>query len=212
MFICVFVFKKKYPTNSLQFSCYRLSWSAGARTSRYMWNILLSSKTVSCLSSVPDLSEYRVWLGASDIREGAPDWSNRQEVSIAHVICGPEGSSLALIRLSKWVPGKTISKIYRCIFVCVCVRARCWSCCVPSRPALPADNVHTIQLPVAGCSIPEGRLCKMYGWGETKGIDILYSTSTAAVVSKSTLQVSQVANISHVFAFPLLQDSIIRDF
>ena len=86
-----------------------------------MWNILLSSKTVSCLSSVPDLSEYRVWLGVSDIREGAPDWSNRQEVSIAHVICGPEGSSLALIRLSKWVPGKTISKIYWCIYVCVCV-------------------------------------------------------------------------------------------
>ncbi|XP_071357039.1 hepatocyte growth factor isoform X1 [Trachinotus anak] len=91
-----------------------------------------------CFSScVPDLSEYRVWLGVSDIREGPPDWSKRQEVTIAHVICGPEGSSLALIRLSK--------------------------------PALPADNVHTIQLPVAGCSIPEGTICKMYGWGETKG-------------------------------------------
>ncbi|KAA8590191.1 hypothetical protein FQN60_014125 [Etheostoma spectabile] len=91
-----------------------------------------------CFSScVPDLSEYRVWLGVSDIREGAPDWSRRQEVNIAHVICGPEGSSLALIRLSK--------------------------------PALPADNVHTLQLPVAGCSIPEGTTCKMYGWGETKG-------------------------------------------
>ncbi|TKS73369.1 Hepatocyte growth factor Hepatopoietin-A [Collichthys lucidus] len=91
-----------------------------------------------CFSScVPDLSEYRVWLGVSDIQEGSPDFSMRQEVSITHVICGPEGSSLALIRLSK--------------------------------PALPADNVHTIQLPVDGCSIPEGRLCKMYGWGETKG-------------------------------------------
>lgn len=66
-----------------------------------MENILLSIKSVLCLSSVPDLSEYRVWLGVSDIREGAPDWSKRQEVSIAHVICGPEGSSLALIRLSK---------------------------------------------------------------------------------------------------------------
>uniref|UniRef100_A0A8C2WTF0 Hepatocyte growth factor n=1 Tax=Cyclopterus lumpus TaxID=8103 RepID=A0A8C2WTF0_CYCLU len=91
-----------------------------------------------CFSScVPDLSEYRVWLGVSDIQEGTPDWSKRQEVNIAHVICGPEGSSLALIRLSK--------------------------------PALPADNVHTLQLPVAGCSIPEGTICKMYGWGETKG-------------------------------------------
>lgn len=37
------------------------------------------------------------------------------------------------------------------------------------RPARPADNVHTVQLPVAGCSIPEGKFCKMYGWGETKG-------------------------------------------
>uniref|UniRef100_A0A8C7XRA7 Hepatocyte growth factor n=1 Tax=Oryzias sinensis TaxID=183150 RepID=A0A8C7XRA7_9TELE len=89
------------------------------------------------LSVVPDLSEYRVWLGVSDIREGAFDLSKRQEVSIAHVICGPNNSSLALLRLSK--------------------------------PALPADNVHTIQLPVAGCSIPEGTVCKMYGWGETKG-------------------------------------------
>ncbi|XP_011474510.1 hepatocyte growth factor [Oryzias latipes] len=91
-----------------------------------------------CFSScVPDLSEYRVWLGVSDIREGAFDLSKRQEVSIAHVICGPNNSSLALLRLSK--------------------------------PALPAENVHTIQLPVAGCSIPEGTVCKMYGWGETKG-------------------------------------------
>ncbi|KAM9754817.1 hepatocyte growth factor isoform 1-T1 [Menidia menidia] len=91
-----------------------------------------------CFSScVPDLSEYRVWLGVTDIREGPPDWSKGQEVSIANVICGPDGSSLALLRLSK--------------------------------PALPADNVHTIQLPLAGCSIPEGTICKMYGWGETKG-------------------------------------------
>lgn len=67
-----------------------------------MRNILFSViVSVLCLSSVPDLSEYQVWLGVSDIREGAPDWSKRQEVSIAHVICGPEGSSLALIRLSK---------------------------------------------------------------------------------------------------------------
>ncbi|KAK0143369.1 Hepatocyte growth factor [Merluccius polli] len=91
-----------------------------------------------CFSScVPDLSEYRVWLGVSDLREGAPDWSNRQEISIANVICGPEGSNLALIRLAN--------------------------------PALPAENVHTVQLPVAGCSIPDGTMCKVYGWGETKG-------------------------------------------
>lgn len=106
-----------------------------------------------CFSScVPDLREYRVWLGVSNIQEGAPDWSRRQEVRIAHVICGPEGSSLALIRLSK--------------------------------PALPADNVHTIQLPVAGCSIPEGTMCSMYGWGETKGTghdDVLKAVSLPIV-------------------------------
>lgn len=69
-----------------------------------------------------------------------------------------------------------------------------------SRPALPADNVHTIQLPVAGCSIPEGTICKMYGWGETKGTDIVYSTFTAAVVY---IQVSQVCNILHIYCiFP----------
>ena len=56
-----------------------------------------------CVSSVPDLSEYQVWLGVSDLREEAADWSTRQEISIAHVICGPEGSNLALIRLARWV-------------------------------------------------------------------------------------------------------------
>ncbi|XP_054633082.1 hepatocyte growth factor [Dunckerocampus dactyliophorus] len=104
-----------------------------------------------CFSScVPDLSGYRVWLGVSNIEES--DWSTRQEVSIAQVICGPEGSSLALIRLSK--------------------------------PALPADNIHTIQLPVDGCSIPEGTICKMYGWGETKGTghdDVLKAVSLPIV-------------------------------
>lgn len=88
-----------------------------------MWNILWSIDSFFRIFSVPDLSEYQVWLGVSDIREGAPDWSKTQEVSIAHVICGPEGSSLALIRLSKWVPGKIISKInyiYTCVCVCMC--------------------------------------------------------------------------------------------
>lgn len=61
-------------------------------------------QSVWWLSSVPDLSEYRVWLGVSDIWSGSPDSFKRQEISIAHVICGPEGSSLALIRLSQWVP------------------------------------------------------------------------------------------------------------
>lgn len=53
---------------------------------------LLRVACVWCLSSVPDLRDYRVLLG---------DSFNRQEISIAHVICGPEGSSLALMRLSQ---------------------------------------------------------------------------------------------------------------
>jgi len=61
-----------------------------------------------------------------------------------------------------------------------------------SRPALPADNVHTIQLPLAGCSIPEGTICKMYGWGETKGTNILCCTLTTAVLN--------LLSTSHKFA------------
>lgn len=111
----------------------QMHWCGGSLI-REEW--VLSDR--QCFSScVPDLSEYSVWLGVSDIREGAADLLKKQEVSISQVICGPEGSSLVLLRLAQ--------------------------------PARPADNVHTIQLPVAGCSIPEGRLCKMYGWGETKG-------------------------------------------
>lgn len=135
------------------------------------------SYSLWCLYSVPDLSEYRVWLGVSDIREGAFDLSKRQEVSIAHVICGPNNSSLALLRLSKWVCGKKSfledGLMYFFLFLW------CWYICAfmcllnMYRPALPAENVHTIQLPVAGCSIPEGTVCKMYGWGETKGTHIL---------------------------------------
>lgn len=99
----------------------------------FMW-----SYSLSCLYSVPDLSEYRVWLGSSDIREGASDLSKRQEVSIAHVICGPDNSSLALLRLSKWVSGEKkvffkgwfdVSISILCdvddIFVLWCV---CWTC------------------------------------------------------------------------------------
>lgn len=52
-----------------------------------------------------------------------------------------------------------------------------------SRPARPADNVHTIQLPLAGCSIPEGTMCKMYGWGETKGINNSHQYSLYACIT-----------------------------
>lgn len=134
--------------------------------------------------SVPDLSEYRVWLGVSDIREGAPDLSKKQEVSISHVICGPEGSSLVLVRLSQWVRWKMCKneEIFESVVYMMLILPSTFFVFINiCRPARPADNVHTIQLPVAGCSIPEGRLCKMYGWGETKGTHVLYSTLTRAV-------------------------------
>ncbi|XP_062317721.1 hepatocyte growth factor [Osmerus eperlanus] len=108
-------------------------WCGGSLI-REQWVLTDRQCFASC---IPDISEYRVWLGVSDLSEAGPDRSKRQEVRIAHVVCGPEGSNLALIRLAK--------------------------------PALPADKVHTIQLPVAGCSISEGAICSMYGWGETKG-------------------------------------------
>uniref|UniRef100_A0A673GQU6 Hepatocyte growth factor n=1 Tax=Sinocyclocheilus rhinocerous TaxID=307959 RepID=A0A673GQU6_9TELE len=55
-----------------------------------------------CFSScVPDLSEYRVWLGISHLNESGENDFHRQERRISHVICGPEGSSLALLRLTQ---------------------------------------------------------------------------------------------------------------
>ncbi|XP_016099317.1 hepatocyte growth factor-like [Sinocyclocheilus grahami] len=55
-----------------------------------------------CFSScVPDLSEYRVWLGISHLNESGENDFHRQERRISQVICGPEGSSLALLRLTQ---------------------------------------------------------------------------------------------------------------
>ena len=51
------------------------------------------------------------------------------------------------------------------------------------RPAHPAKNVHTVQLPVAGCAIPNGTMCKVYGWGETKG--------TARALAANTIHVDR---------------------
>ena len=62
-----------------------------------------------------------------------------------------------------------------------------------SRPALPADRVHTIQLPVAGCSISEGSICSMYGWGETKGAN---TTPTVHSPHRST---ASHKNVHHRF-------------
>lgn len=94
-----------------------------------------------CFSScVPDLTEYKVILGAGHLNasvDSSHGKQERQEVSIAYILCGPEGSSIAMLRLSQ--------------------------------PALLTSNVRLILLPVAGCAIPEGTTCTMFGWGETKG-------------------------------------------
>ncbi|KAB5574748.1 hypothetical protein PHYPO_G00212610 [Pangasianodon hypophthalmus] len=55
-----------------------------------------------CFSScVPDLSEYRVWLGSAHLNESGENTWTRQERRIAHVVCGPEGSGLALLQLAQ---------------------------------------------------------------------------------------------------------------
>ncbi|MFT7799312.1 hepatocyte growth factor isoform X2 [Arapaima gigas] len=55
-----------------------------------------------CFSScVPDLSEYRVWLGFLHLNDSGSDASRKQELKISRVICGPEGSNLALLKLSQ---------------------------------------------------------------------------------------------------------------
>lgn len=79
------------------------------------------------------------------------------------------------------------------------------------RPARPADNVHTIQLPVAGCTIPEGRFCKMYGWGETKGTEILYSSCTTSVEYITALQVSKVSKVSSAFHLYCSSAAVLKD-
>ncbi|XP_036373679.1 hepatocyte growth factor [Megalops cyprinoides] len=55
-----------------------------------------------CFSScVPDLTEYRVWMGLLHLNDSGSAASTKQELRIAHVICGPEGSNLALLKLSQ---------------------------------------------------------------------------------------------------------------
>lgn len=87
--------------SALNFSKYPLNFGFLLFLSCAEYKIQKMTCFICSSPSVPDLSEYRVWLGVSDIREGAPDLSKKQEVSISHVICGPEGSSLVLVRLSQ---------------------------------------------------------------------------------------------------------------
>lgn len=99
---------------------------------------LLTVACVWCLSSVPDLRDYRVWLG---------DSFNRQEISIAHVICGPEGSSLALMRLSQWVPDDYAFTIFTSVILSLSLLGwnlimSCW-CLLSVGP--PAPQTTSIQ-------------------------------------------------------------------
>lgn len=53
--------------------------------------------SVSCaFLSVPDLSEYTVQVGLLHLNAS----SGTQDLRIAHVVCGPEGSNLALLKLT----------------------------------------------------------------------------------------------------------------
>ncbi|KAL4617936.1 hepatocyte growth factor-like [Arapaima gigas] len=55
-----------------------------------------------CFSScVPDLGEYSAWMGFLHLNTSDDKMPTKQELRISHVICGPEGSNLALLKLSQ---------------------------------------------------------------------------------------------------------------
>ncbi|XP_023647256.1 hepatocyte growth factor-like isoform X1 [Paramormyrops kingsleyae] len=55
-----------------------------------------------CFSScVPDLTEYSVRMGFVNLNTWDRNVSRKQELKISHVICGPEGSNLAMLKLSQ---------------------------------------------------------------------------------------------------------------
>ncbi|XP_028670728.1 hepatocyte growth factor [Erpetoichthys calabaricus] len=55
-----------------------------------------------CFSScIPDLTEYTLWVGFLHLNETGREISNKQVLKISHLVCGPEGSNLVMLKLSK---------------------------------------------------------------------------------------------------------------
>ncbi|KAG7454310.1 hypothetical protein MATL_G00258320 [Megalops atlanticus] len=84
------------------------SWMVSIQKSNMHWcgGSLIREKWVltnrQCFSScVPDLTEYSVWTGFVHLNDSGGNTSSRQELKIAHVVCGPEDSNLALLKLSQ---------------------------------------------------------------------------------------------------------------
>ncbi|MGH0177708.1 UNVERIFIED_CONTAM: hypothetical protein FKN15_076370 [Acipenser sinensis] len=49
---------------------------------------------------IPDLTEYSVWLGFLHLNEAGREVSSKQVLRISHLVCGPQGSDLVLLKLS----------------------------------------------------------------------------------------------------------------
>lgn len=62
-----------------------------------VWSITLRLTVVDVVHSVPDLSEYSVQVGLLHLNSSAL----HPRLRIAHVVCGPEDSNLALLKLAQ---------------------------------------------------------------------------------------------------------------
>ncbi|KAG2460000.1 SND1 protein, partial [Polypterus senegalus] len=53
------------------------------------------------ICTIPDLTEYTLWAGFLHLNETGREVSNKQVLKISHLVCGPEGSNLVMLKLSK---------------------------------------------------------------------------------------------------------------